>query len=196
MILILLLENLQNRTILIFSRITFSFWKVEEFCPLLPGRKRQDFAEAEFTTHESRSKVIWTFLPSANEVAERWCLVDTPLDRLGRHPQQADTPWADTPWQADTPYDSQTPPPWQAEPPPPGRQTSPLGQTLLLGRHPLGRYPPSRQTPRAGRHPPTSADGYCSGRYAPYWNAFLSFIIVYCFLSVNIYTCRYNMSYV
>ena len=38
-----------------------------------------------------------------------------------------------------------------------------------------GRHPPGRQ-PRAdtplGRHPPP-ADGYCSGRYASYWNAFL-----------------------
>ena len=24
-----------------------------------------------------------------------------------------------------------------------------------------------------GRHPPSPADGYCSGRYASYWNAFL-----------------------
>ena len=31
----------------------------------------------------------------------------------------------------------------------------------LFGRHPPDRYPPPR------------ADGYCSGRYASYWNAFL-----------------------
>ena len=32
---------------------------------------------------------------------------------------------------------------------------------------------------RSGRHPPPPpADGHCSGRYASYWNAFLSFQIV------------------
>ena len=45
----------------------------------------------------------------------------------------------------------------------------------VSGRHPLdrlGRHPPGRQTPPPGQ---TSypADGYCSGRYASYWNAFL-----------------------
>ena len=37
-----------------------------------------------------------------------------------------------------------------------------------LGRHPLGRQP--RQ---ANTTPPPPADGYCSGRYASHWNAFL-----------------------
>ena len=41
------------------------------------------------------------------------------------------------------------------------------------GKHPPGRHPqdPGRHTPRADTPPP--ADGYCSGRYASYWNAFL-----------------------
>ena len=56
----------------------------------------------------------------------------------------------------------------------PGRQTSPRqadtpqqADIPLAGRHPSGRQTPLhiRQTP-----PP---DGYCSGRYASYWNAFL-----------------------
>ena len=34
----------------------------------------------------------------------------------------------------------------------------------------LGRHPPADTPP--GRHPPP-ADGYCSRRYASYWNAFL-----------------------
>ena len=59
-------------------------------------------------------------------------------------------------------------------------QTFPLGRHPLgrhsPGRHPLGRHSPwadtpLRQTPPFGRHPP--ADGYCSGQYASYWNAFL-----------------------
>ena len=47
-----------------------------------------------------------------------------------------------------------------------------------LGRHPhpLGRHPRAdtpEQTP-PGQTPPR--DGYCSGQYASYWNAFLFFI--------------------
>ena len=52
------------------------------------------------------------------------------------------------------------------------------------GRHPLGRHSPGQTPPWAdtspgqtsppGKHPPP--DGYCSGRYASYWNAFLYFI--------------------
>ena len=48
----------------------------------------------------------------------------------------------------------------------------------VSARHPLGRHPPGGRphadTPRADTSwadiPP--ADGYCSGRYASYWNAF------------------------
>ena len=48
------------------------------------------------------------------------------------------------------------------------------------GIHPQGRHPPWTdtpwQTPPLGRHPRTDTprDGYCSGRYASYWNTFLS----------------------
>ena len=52
------------------------------------------------------------------------------------------------------------------------------GQTLLV-RHPLGRHPPGRHTPPQAdtppprQTPPLPTDGYCSRRYASYWNAFL-----------------------
>ena len=62
---------------------------------------------------------------------------------------------------------------------------TPPGQTSL-GRHPPGRHPwadtPPRQTPlcqvHAGIHTPLPSacwdrHGYCCGRYASYWNAFL-----------------------
>ena len=69
------------------------------------------------------------------------------------------TPWADTPWQ--------THPSWVDTPPPP-RQTPP--------RQTPPRQTPPKQTP-LDKHPhpwaDTPADGYCSGRYASYWNAFL-----------------------
>ena len=38
--------------------------------------------------------------------------------------------------------------------------------------HPLGRYTPPDTPPPAGTAP-GSRDGYCCGRYASYWNAFL-----------------------
>ena len=42
----------------------------------------------------------------------------------------------------------------------------------MLGYHPRrSRPPPQEQTP-----PPPPRDGYCCGRYASYWNAFLSCI--------------------
>ena len=99
-------------------------------------------------------------------------------------PCQADIPWADTPF-------GQTPPradtPCQAETPLPSRhlcqQTPPAWQTPpWADRHPLSsRHPPARQTPPLsgrhpplpGRYPPSPRDGYCSTRYASYWNAFL-----------------------
>ena len=72
----------------------------------------------------------------------------------------------------------------------PPRHPPPTGQTKPLGRHPLGRphwqtdtpwADTPRQTPLTPRHPPgrhppgppSPADGYCSGRYASYWNPFL-----------------------
>ena len=62
---------------------------------------------------------------------------------------------------------------WTEAPPPPGADTT---QT---------RHPPGADTPRT-RHPPRAdtppgpappADGYCCGRYASYWNAFLFTLI-------------------
>ena len=72
-------------------------------------------------------------------------LTNTPL---GRHP----APWADSP-QVDTPLGRH---PWTDTP----------GQTL----HPLGRHPTHGQTPLT---PSPEKNGYCSGRYTSYWNAFL-----------------------
>ena len=54
-------------------------------------------------------------------------------------------------------------PPGELAPPPRGNPGSATA-------HPPGRYSPWAHPP--GRHPPT-ADGYCSGRYASYWNACL-----------------------
>ena len=61
-------------------------------------------------------------------------------------------PWADTS-QADTSH----------------RQKAPLG------RYSPGQTPSSRH-PRAGT--PSQEDGYCSGRYASYWNVFLFSIVM------------------
>ena len=67
-----------------------------------------------------------SYLPSANEVAERLCfytcLSFCPQGSVCRHP-----PGSRHPWEADTPSEADTPPP----------------------------------------------NGYCCGRYASYWNAFL-----------------------
>ena len=64
------------------------------------------------------------------------------------------------------------------------RQTPPAD--IHPDRHPQAdthrRHPP-RQTHTPGRHPPPAdtplpADGYCCGRYASYWNAFLFIVVV------------------
>ena len=111
-------------------------------------------------------------LPSATVVAERLCFhrcLSAPLWTVGRHPPPCG--------HVDI---RQTPPP-----PMDSRQTPfPL---WTLGRHPpwtVGRSPapPSwtvgRHPPRADTIPaPHSRDGYCSGRYASYWNAFLFILL-------------------
>ena len=58
--------------------------------------------------------------------------------------------------------------------------------------------PPSRHTPRTrpplpgGADTPTGADGYCCGRYASYWNAFLFFITsVICLLAKRLWRTFY-----
>ena len=53
--------------------------------------------------------------------------------------------------------------------------------SMHWGRHPPRRHPP-RQTPRPGQTPPPRADGYCSGRCASYWNAFLFLYFVCLFI--------------
>ena len=68
------------------------------------------------------------------------------------------------------------PPPWQAETPP---WADPLG----------GRHPPEQSLPLAGRHPPGKhppADGYCSGWYTSYWNAFLLLLVLLGGLSLHL----------
>ena len=70
-----------------------------------------------------------------------------------------------------------------------------LSDSVHRGRcTPLDRHPPKQtplwadtlpgQTPSLGRHPTWTdthppLDGHCSGRYASYWNAFLSLIITF-----------------
>ena len=85
--------------------------------------------------------------------------------------------WTGTPPLAGTPL------PWQA-PPSPGRhppwQAPPSGRhPPLAGTPPPGRHPPLAGTP-PGRHPPRQAPPprirSTLGRYASYWNAFLSLL--------------------
>ena len=104
----------------------------------------------------------------------------------GRHPpgRQTHPPGRQT----DTPLAGRQTPPWQVDTPLAGRHT-PLAGRHTLSRHPLGRHPPGRQIPPGIQTPPSQTplgiqtppwhsdtpppDGYCSGRYASYWNAFL-----------------------
>ena len=54
-------------------------------------------------------------------------------------------------------------------------------------RYPPGQTPPG-QTPLMGRHSPDTpppADGYCSGRYASYWNALLLILCCYMYKYVD-----------
>ena len=82
--------------------------------------------------------------------------VYTHIHPLGKYPLWADTLPGKTPYRPDTPgADTQT---GQT---PPGRYP--------LGRHPWGRHPRADHPP--GRHP---KDDHFDGRYASYWNAFLS----------------------
>ena len=69
-------------------------------------------------------------------------------------------------------------------PPPSGTRHPPGADTPPQSRHPPEQTPPRADTPQSRHpfweqappwdqapHPP--ADGYCCGRYASYWNAFL-----------------------
>ena len=80
-----------------------------------------------------------------------------------RHPLGADAPWTRHP-------PEQTPP--GSRHPARSRHT-PREQTPSRPGTPQGADTPlgTRHTPGPGVHPP--ADGYCCGRYASYWNAFL-----------------------
>ena len=107
------------------------------------------------------------FSPSATVAAERLCFYNC----LSFCPQEGV-------WQT---------PPGQTHPrsrhPPLGRYNPP-GQT-----HPSGQTPPGQTHPLLGRHPPGQTppfrDGHWSGRYASYWNAFLSVVQpVQCFCLV------------
>ena len=99
-------------------------------------------------------------------------------------PLGADTPRGRPPWTPDTPLFEQTifssrHPPGQIP-----RSRNPCQQTSPRSRHPPGPdTPPSRHTPREQTPPwkqtplPRKADSgirSTSGRYASYWNAFLS----------------------
>ena len=89
-----------------------------------------------------------------------------PHSPLGRHPPGRHTPRQTHP-QADTsPPQVDTP---QAPPLPSGQ--TPLRQTTPQTT-PSPQQTPSRLT-APGQTPSPPADGYCSGRYVSYWNAFL-----------------------
>ena len=50
----------------------------------------------------------------------------------------------------------------------------PRSRHPIRSRHPPEQTPPGADTPPvADTPPPEQADGYCCGRYASYWNAFL-----------------------
>ena len=106
-----------------------------------------------------------------------WDTTTTPQTRntqthSTRHPPGPDhQPWTSHPPGPDTPWDQ----------PPPQDQTTPLDQKPPGTRHPPGLdHPPGPATPLGSDTPPSTRppgrDGYCCGRYASYWNAFLLFL--------------------
>ena len=80
----------------------------------------------------------------------------TPLDRSPQAvtPRQTHPPRADTPLGRHASHGRQTHPPWEE---------------VLRTDTSLGRHPPWADNLPPGQTPP---DGYCSGRYVSYWNAF------------------------
>ena len=113
-------------------------------------------------TTKTSNVIPYQFITVCNEVAKVMFLHlfvilftgggagDLPQCMLGYHPLGADTP------------------------PEPG---TPPGADPPGSRHSHTQTPPE-QTPPGTRHPssgsrPPLADGYCCGRYASYWNAFL-----------------------
>ena len=119
-----------------------------------------------------------------------------PLDQVHPPPGRAGTPLGPgtPPGRAGTPPRPGTPPgrytplarytPWVSYPP--GTRYTPLGRYTLGPGIPSGpgTHPPGPGTPPWTRYiprnqvPPIPRDGYCRGRYAFYWNAFLFF---FCF---------------
>ena len=98
---------------------------------------------------------------------------------LGYHPPGTDTPLEETPPWTTPPLDQVPPdqtPPDQA-PPRPGTPPGP-------GASP-GPDTPHQTSPQKQTHPP--ADGYCCGRYASYWNAYLFSIGDNCKTFVSIF---------
>ena len=80
--------------------------------------------------------------------------------RQGEPPQQGDPPW-----QGEPPPGKENPPSMET---PPGKENPPPGQ----GEPPQQGDPPGKETP-----PPSIRS--MSGRYASYWNAFLSYVFSY-----------------
>ena len=121
-----------------------------------------------------------------------------PLGRAGTPPGTRYTPRAGQVHPPDQVHPrAGTPPlarytPWVSYPP--GTRYTPLGRyTLGPGTPPgPGTHPPGPGTPPWTRYiprnqvPPAPRDGYCRGRYASYWNAFLFFF--FCF-SISLLSC-------
>ena len=90
----------------------------------------------------------------------------------------ADIPWEQTlPWEQTPPLPGLGAPPGQVHLPdqvhPPGPGTPPRTRYTPPGQVPSRNRPPrARYTPRDQVHPPRYV--HCCGRYASYWNAFLS----------------------
>ena len=67
--------------------------------------------------------------------------------------------------------------PLGADPPPPPLDQAPPGADTPRPGSPQTRHPPGAGIPPGADTPPYQADGYCCGRYASYWNAFLSLFV-------------------
>ena len=100
-----------------------------------------------------------------------------PQCMLGYHPPDQARPWTRHTPTRHTPQTRYLPHRADTSPPPPRTRHHPSDKApprpgTPQSRHPPRPGPPPReQTPARSRHPP--ADGYCCGRYASYWNAFL-----------------------
>ena len=78
---------------------------------------------------------------------------------------------------------------------PPGTRHTPLGPGPPdQAPPPRGQVPPGPDTPPDQTPPPRSRDGYCCGRYASYWNAFLFYSFSTSFLHVMFKYCSRHYS--